>query len=119
MVDHETYIAANTATIAENCICFLLWHNRPVSETIRHSCDHANEYFPGIKNDLRKSVFAYLQNVTKNQDEFIKFIKSRMKLLVKPYYNSTAKYILGEWETELTVPEIIAAVRCDIGGDTA
>ena len=116
MVDHKTYIAANTAAIAENCICFLLWHNRPVSETIMNSCDHANEYFPGIKNDLRKSVFAYLQKVTKNQDEFTKFVKSRMKLLVKPYYNSTIKYIRREWETELTVPEIIAAVRCDTGG---
>lgn len=31
---------------------------------------------------------------------------------------TAAKYIRGEWETELTVPEIIAAVRCDIGGDT-
>lgn len=115
MLDNKTYIAANTATIAENCICFLLWHNRPISETIRQSCDNANEYFPGIKNDLRKSVFAYLENVTKNQDEFIKFVKSRMKLLVRPCYNSTTKYIQGEWETELTVPEIIAAVRCDMG----
>ena len=115
MLDNKTYIAANTATIAENCICFLLWHNRPVSETIRHSCDNANEYFPGIKNGLRKSVFAYLENVTKNQEEFIEFVKSRMKVLVKPYYNSVIKYIRGEWETELTVPEIIAAVRCDMG----
>ena len=118
MVDHKTYIAANTGTIAENCVRFLLWNNLPVSETIRHSCDHANEYFPGIKNDLRKSVYAYLQNATKNQDEFIKFVNSRRKLLVKPYYNSAIKYIRGEWETELAVPEIIAAVRCDIGGDT-
>ena len=118
MIDHKAYISANTGAIAENCICFLLWYNRPISGTIRHSCDHADEYFPGIKNDLRKSVFAYLQNVTKNQDEFIKFVKSRMKLLVKPHYNSAAKYIAGEWETELTVPEIIATVRCDIGGDT-
>lgn len=118
MVDHKTYIAANTATIAENCICFLLWHNRPVSETTRQSCNNASEYFPGIENNLRKSVYACLQNATKNQEEFIKFVKSRMKLLVKPYYNSAAKYIRGEWETELTVPEIIAAVRCDIGGDT-
>ena len=118
MIDHKTYIAANTGAIAENCICFLLWHNRPVAETIRHSCDYAREYFPGIENGLYKSVFAYLQNITKNQDEFIKFVKSRMKLLVKPYYNSAIKYIRGEWETELTVPEIIAAVRCNIGSDT-
>ena len=118
MVDHKAYIAANTATIAENCICFLLWYNHPVPETIRHACDHADGYFPGIKNDLRKSVYGCLQNATKNQEEFVKFVKSRMKLLVKPYYNSTAKYIRGEWETELTVPEIIAAVRCDMGGDT-
>ena len=115
MLDHKTYIAANTATIAENCICSLLWHNRPVAETIRNSCGHANEYFPGIKNELRESVYACLQNATKNQDEFIKFIKSRMKMLVKPHYNSAIKYIRGEWETELTVPEIIAAVRCDMG----
>ena len=115
MVDNKAYIAANTATIAENCICFLLWRNRPISETIRHSCDHANEYFPGIKNGLYKSVFAYLENVTKNQDEFIKFVKSRMKVLAKPSYNSISKYISSEWETTLTVPEIMSAVRCDIG----
>ena len=114
MLDHKTYIAANTGAIAENCICFLLWHNRPVAETIRHSCDHAREYFPGIENNLYISVFAYLENVTKNQEEFIKFVKSRMKTLVKPHYNSAAKYIAGEWETTLTVPEIIAAVRCDM-----
>ena len=115
MLDNKTYIAANTATIAENCICFLLWHNRPVSETIRHSCDNAREYVPGIENDLCNSVFAYLENATKNQDEFIKFVKSRMKTLVRPSYNSAAKYIAGEWETTLTVPEIISAVRCDMG----
>lgn len=115
MVDPKTYITANTATIAENCICFLLWHNRPVSETIRHSCDHANMYFPGIKNDLYKSVFAYLEKVTKNQDEFIKFIKSRMNVLVKPHYNRAITYIYGEWETTMPVSEIITAVRCDMG----
>ena len=115
MLDNKTYIAANTATIAENCICFLLWHNRPVSETIRHSCDHASEYFPGIENDLRRSVFAYLENATKNKEEFIKFVKSRMKLLVKPHYNRVTEYISSEWETELTIPEIISAVRCDMG----
>ena len=115
MVDHKTYIAANTGAIAKNCICFLLWHNRPVSETIRYSCEHASEYFPGIENDLRKSVYACLQNATKNQEEFVKFVKSRMKVLVRPSYNRAVKYIAGEWETELTVPEIIAAVRCDMG----
>ena len=115
MLDNKTYITANTATIAENCICFLLWYNRPIPETIRHSCDHANEYFPGIKNDLRKSVYTCLQNATKNQDEFIKFVKSRMKMLVKPHYTRPHEYIVGEWETALTVPEIISAVRCDMG----
>ena len=87
MLDHKTYIAANTATIAENCICFLLWHNRPVSETIRHSCDCARGYFPGIENDLRKSVFTYLENATKNQDEFMKFIKSRLMNVLEWGFN--------------------------------
>ena len=114
MVDHKTYIVANTSTIAENCIRFLLWRDCPISESINHSCEHANKYFPDIKCELRKSVLAYLENATKNQDEFIKFIKSRMNTLVRPSYTSAIKYIRGEWETTLSISEIIAAVRRDM-----
>lgn len=115
MLDQKLYISANADCVAENCIKWLLWENRPISETIRRSADHAADYFPGIATAFSAAVLDCLKKATESPAAFNKFINSRRKLLIRPYRKSVAEYIAKELETALTVPQIIAAVRCDMG----
>lgn len=115
MLDYKIYISVNADCVAENCIRFLLWENRPISKTINHSADRAADYFPGIASDFSAAVLNCLKKATESPAAFNKFINSRRKLLLYPYRKNTAEYIRLELETALTVPEIIAAVRRDMG----
>ena len=114
MLDQKLYISANADCVAENCIKNLLWENRPISETISRSADHAADYFPGIASDFSAAVMDCLKKAIESPAAFNKFINSRRKLLIRPYRKSAAEYIRLELETALTVPEIIAAVRHDM-----
>ena len=114
MLTAKDYISANADCVAENCIKWLLWENRPVSETINRSVDHAADYFPGIATDFSAAVLDCLKKATESPAAFNKFINSRRKLLIRPYRKSVAEYIAKELETALTVPQIIAVVRYDM-----
>lgn len=115
MLDAELYISANADCVAENCIKWLLWENRPISETIRRNAEHAADYFPGIASDFSAAVLDCLKKATESPAAFNKFINARRKYLIRPYRKSAAEYIRLELETALTVPEIIAAVRHEMG----
>lgn len=114
MLTAKTYISANTECVAENCIKNLLWYNRHVAETIRHSAEYAADYFPGIATEFSAAVMDRLKKATENETTFNEFINSRRKLLIRPYRKSAAEYIRLELETGLTVPQIIAVVRRDM-----
>ena len=115
MLTAKIYISANADCVGENCIKNLLWYNRPVAETIRHSAEYAADYFPGIATEFSAAVLDCLKKATESPAAFNKFINSRRKLLVRPYRKSAAEYIRLELETDLTVPQIIAIVRRDMG----
>lgn len=115
MLTAENYISANAACVAENCVRWLLWENRPIAETINRSADHAADYFPGIASNFSAAVLDCLKKATESPAAFNKFINSRRKLLIRPYRRSAAEYIRLELETALTAAEIIAAVRRDMG----
>ena len=110
----KDYISANTPAIAENCIIFLIWYGRPIYKSIQKNCDDADRYFSGIKKSLSGSVVACLEDITKNQSSFAKFLKDRMDRICRPRYTSIKEYIRAEFESDFTISEIIEEVRRDM-----
>lgn len=115
MLNAEIYITANTDCVAENCIKFLLWNNRPVLDTINASVNHATDYFPGIREAFTVSIMGCLRDATASPAAFSKFINERRKTLVRPHMRTATDYISSILDTSLTVEEIISAVRLDMG----
>ena len=106
MVDSQTYIKANTPTVAENYIHRLLWNQQPLNEYLQEIEEYEREYHFCDVEEFKASILRLLKQLT-TEDKLLKFAKQRKALLIRPYYSTVKKYIEGQWETSLE-PEVIA-----------
>ena len=106
MIDSQTYIKANTPTVAENYIKHLLWNQQPLNEYLQEIEAHVREYHYCDVEEFKASILRLLKQLT-TEDRLLKFAKQRKALLIRPYCSTVKKYIECQWETSLE-PEIIA-----------
>ena len=106
MVDSQTYIKANTPTVAENYIKHLLWNQQPLKEYLQEVKQYERKYLFCDAEEFQASILNFLKQLT-TEDKLLKFAQQRKALLVYPYYLTVKRYIEGQWETSLE-PEVIA-----------
>ena len=106
MVDSQTYIKANTPTVAENYIKHLLWNQQPLKEYLQRIEEYEREYHFCDIEEFKASILRLLKQLT-TENRLLKFAKQRKALVIRPYYSTVKKYIEGQWETSLE-PEVIA-----------
>lgn len=106
MIDSQTYIKANTSTVAENYIHRLLWNQQPLKKYLQEIEEYEREYHFCDVEEFKASILRLLKQLT-TEDRLLKFAKQRKALVVRPCYSTVKKYIEGQWETSLE-PEIIA-----------
>ena len=106
MIDAENYIRQNAPTVAENYIKALLWYQKPLKEYLREIEQYERKYNFCNAQELSKTVLNILKQLT-TVKEMHKFILKRKELLVRPHYATVKEYIREEWQTSLSLEEIV------------
>lgn len=93
MIDSQTYIKANTPTIAENYIKHLLWYQQPLKEYLQRIEKHEQKHHYCDVEELKASVLSLLNELT-IEKKLLNFCAKRNALIVNPHYATVKKFLV-------------------------
>ena len=110
MVDSQTYIKANTPTVAENYIKQLLWNQQPLNEYLQKIEEYEREYHFCDIDEFKASILSLLNELT-IEKKLLNFCVKRNALIVNPHYATVKKFLVEEWETQRTLTSIANLIK--------
>ena len=113
MVDSQTYIKANTPTVAENYIKHLLWNQQPLKEYLQGIEEYEREYHFCDIEEFKASILSLLNELT-IEKKLLNFCVKRNALIVNPHYATVKKFLVEEWETQRTLTSIANLIKISL-----
>ena len=110
MIDSQTYIKANTPTVAENYIKHLLWNQQPLKEYLQKIEEYEREYHYCDAEEFKASILRLLNELTIER-KLLNFCVKRNALIVNPHYATVKKFLVNEWETQRTLTSIANLIK--------
>lgn len=110
MIDSQTYIKANTPTVAENYIKHLLWNQQPLKEYLQGIEEYEQKYHFCDAEEFTASILSLLKELT-TEKKLLNFCVKRKALIVNPHYSTVKKFLVDEWETQRTLTSIANLIK--------
>lgn len=111
MFTPETYINANCAAVAQNCISFHLWKGEAFADHLERVKAYEAENGLCNPDSMIHAVVEKLSDAAVSVEAFTAFIDERRRGLVRPFCATAEAYVREFITEEKTIPEILEILR--------